>query len=694
MTARVRALMLVAAAAIVGADAWPFAQNTPPVQSPQTFRSGADSVIVDVSVRRGNTPVTGLTAADFELRDNGVVQQVESVDVSAVPIDLSLVVDVSGNPDRPWIDKPRTAAQAVAEVESELRNVTGLLREGDRVRLFAIDTYVQQVWPLQPAGRVPPITRLDFDGHATLYDTLAATLLQPVEPERRHVIIAATRGLDAGSLLTAAGVRAIAERSDAQLHLVMREAQADVEAGVRMFQCACMDLCRPTHRFAAPARRRLFNAIPMAGCPAPLADQPRILMPDGVELRAGAEATGGGLHMSELIRAVTLQGTFQRAFEHFRQSYILRYTLRGVPRAGWHRITVTVPRDKSLRIRARPGYGIDGGPPATTAPARSFTSAADIQNFADLIAAYAQQAYQPAAEYVARHGDIRRLLEDFDRGPNPWPVSPRREAALALELAESAVYSSQPGVRELAVRVLQRFSQLIQPAFEPDEFERTWLAANLSMLQGTIQPRMAMYFADHALARFPDDGRFHLGKAVLLDQLRHTRPAPVPFGGPRPPVTPLPSIDEVIQQYERAATFADVRGEARVRLAWLRARLGRHEEALADLSAASDDVDRGDAQLVYLKDLLEGQTLATLGRHAAAAVAFRRALTLGPSAQSARVGLMNALVATGDLAAAETLADAIQSTPRESFDPWWIVAQGEYRHYPDRLNALRRMIGR
>jgi VWFA-related protein len=53
-------------------------QDPPPQQTP-TFRTGTDLVRVDVTVldRRGN-PVTSLTAADFDVRDNGQLQAITS----------------------------------------------------------------------------------------------------------------------------------------------------------------------------------------------------------------------------------------------------------------------------------------------------------------------------------------------------------------------------------------------------------------------------------------------------------------------------------------------------------------------------------------------------------------------------------------------------------------------------------------
>ena len=64
-----RVLVLVLAMALA---AFAHAQSTP-------FRTGVDAVRVDVLVTDGNVPITGLTARDFELFDNGVAQQIDAV---------------------------------------------------------------------------------------------------------------------------------------------------------------------------------------------------------------------------------------------------------------------------------------------------------------------------------------------------------------------------------------------------------------------------------------------------------------------------------------------------------------------------------------------------------------------------------------------------------------------------------------
>src|SRR5436189_4058397 len=63
----------------------------------KSFSSGTLAVSVDVLVTEGRNPVAGLTAADFELRDDGVLQTIDVVDTSAVPINAVLALDTSGS---------------------------------------------------------------------------------------------------------------------------------------------------------------------------------------------------------------------------------------------------------------------------------------------------------------------------------------------------------------------------------------------------------------------------------------------------------------------------------------------------------------------------------------------------------------------------------------------------------------------
>jgi VWFA-related protein len=675
---------LTVAVALTTTAVWLNAQGGSPPAPPQTFRSSTDLVTVDVSVRRGNTPVTGLTAADFDLRDSGVRQKIESVEVAAVPIDLSIVVDVSGDPRRPW-KMPPPIEQMAASVEKDARELTRLLREGDRVRLLALDTYVQPLWSLQPAATLTPLRHLEFNGHASLYNTLATLLLQPAELTRRHVIVLNSIGRDTISAINAVGVRAIAEQSDAQMHLVMREVEADIEITLLELQCGLMQICAPTARFWRAAPRRLFSAISIK------ADAPRVLTPDGLELRAAARATGGGWYQGVGISEPTLLNTFEKAFEDFRQSYILRYRPEGVRREGWHPLTVSVPRDKSLRIRARPGYGVDDAPAATTAPpAAPVTPSTELATLDEFASAYGQGAYTAVALSLRRVADPSRLIADFDRGDNPWPASPRREAMFALELAEAGMFSDHPVARRRATELLERFGGLIRHPLWPDDFERAWLLAQIAMLQATLRPSDTMPFVERALARFPDEPRFLLARAIVADQhwpfFNDVAVTPIK----RATMTPE-HVATVTAHFEAAAVFPSTRAEAAVRFGWFLHRLGRSEEAVAKIAEAAG-VERVDRDVAYLRDLLLGHVLTSLDRTDQALTAYRRALSLVPGAQSARVATMNTLLLQGNRSEAEAMAEALQSAPGTVFDPWWLYWQGDYRHHPQAMAAARRMI--
>ncbi|HSC29157.1 MAG TPA: VWA domain-containing protein [Vicinamibacterales bacterium] len=633
--------------------------QTPPAQ---TFRTGIELVIVDVSVRDHSRAVTGLRAEDFVLTDNGVRQRIESVEATAVPIDLTLVVDLSGNPAGVWNTRP-SLARTTAAIQAEVSEVAKMLRPDDRIRLLAIDTRVQQVWAMQPVASLPAITRLEIDGMAALYDTLAAALLQPVEPARRHVVIARTKGLDTISSIDAGAVRAIAERSDALLHVVAMETALDNDMALRGFQCQFMGFCWPTRRSWTPFEHRLFGPVHQ-------------MLPDGEALAGGAEATGGVLHKAAMLSVPTLTSTFRTVFDDFRSSYVLRYTPREVPAGGWHTIEVRVPGFRSYIVRSRRGYLVEEPAPA---PAPAVIPKIP-RTLGELTTAYGREAYRQVMAGLREARDPERLLRDFERAGNPWPAAPRREAAFALEVAEPAIFSTRRETRETVYEFLSRFSRLVRHPLEPDLFERYWHFTLLTLLEGSIRPAAAEAFVERALERFPDEPRFVLSRAIVTDQRWATR-----VEGPVTGADGLPTpahVEAVRSRYAAAIALRDTAIEANIRLAWFLHRIERHDDALAHLSAGGAQ-PIADPTLRYLRQLFLGHVLGALGRHDEAMEAYRGALGVVPGAQSPRVALMNALVMRGDHAGAEALAQQVQLDASDDLDPWWMYWQGQYR-----LNSL------
>jgi hypothetical protein len=64
----------------------------------------------------------------------------------------------------------------------------------------------------------------------------------------------------------------------------------------------------------------------------------------------------GANQASATMNTNLLDEPFLKALDDFRSSYVVRYNLTGVPRPGWHAVTVTVPKGKNYVIRTRSGY--------------------------------------------------------------------------------------------------------------------------------------------------------------------------------------------------------------------------------------------------------------------------------------------------------------------------------------------------
>lgn len=286
-------------------------------QDRPVFRSAIDLVTVDVSVRSGNAPVAGLKAADFVLHDNGVRQEISMLDVEALPIDLTLVLDTSGS-----------MAGMIDALRGYVKNVQPLLRDDDLLRVLTVAADVRQMFAFHAPGADILPGELAVGGSTSIYDGIIAALIHPRRGDRRHLAIAITDGIDTNSALSTASLNDLSRHTDSVLHVVLLKDP---------------DPDNPARQFRMPHNTRRIWSVPQPGTF------------DYWPLKEVVANTGGQLDVT-YAKAGGVPSLVKNVLDKFRTSYVLRYRPAGVTRDGWHTVEVKVPKWNELEIRARKGY--------------------------------------------------------------------------------------------------------------------------------------------------------------------------------------------------------------------------------------------------------------------------------------------------------------------------------------------------
>lgn len=271
--------------------------GTPPGHEPQEhsaprFFISTQAVRVDVSVRRSDHPVTGLQAADFDVRDDGVPQDVELIGYEELPLDLALVLDTSGSVKGARLRHLIDAAEAVFDG----------VKLGDRVALLAFsDTVYLQITPTEDIERVRrAVGGLKAGGMTALLDATYASLALATAPGRRVAVILFTDGIDTNSTRIASVVLEACKHSDVTIYAVAATGdQLD---------------------------KRFLQSV--------------------------ADATGGRVFF-ENDRA--LRAAFLALLTGMKNRYLLSYRPTGVDHPGWHQVTVRL-KSGNAEVTSRPGY--------------------------------------------------------------------------------------------------------------------------------------------------------------------------------------------------------------------------------------------------------------------------------------------------------------------------------------------------
>jgi len=257
-----------------------------------TFSSRVDAVRVDVLVKDRGQIVRGLEPRDFEVRDEGVLQEVDLVRLEQVPLNVTLGFDVSESVNGERLEHLLSAGNTL------LARLSG----EDRAALL---TFSHAVRLRQELTRdIPRVRRALEDvipaGQTSLVDGTSAAIALSGSDVGRSLLILFSDGVDTSSFLSPDIVLQSARRADV------------VAYGVAI-------------------RSRISPTF----------------------LKELGSLTGGSV--IEIESTKDLSQTFLGILDEFRERYLLSYSPRGVPTTGWHRLAVRV-KGRRATVSARAGY--------------------------------------------------------------------------------------------------------------------------------------------------------------------------------------------------------------------------------------------------------------------------------------------------------------------------------------------------
>ncbi len=278
-------LLSVALAAIAGVAALR-GQDSP------IFSSRVQAVLVDVLVTRGGKPVPGLRASDFEVKDNGVVQQVQLIETDNLPINAVLALDTSAS----------TAGPRLADVTAASRALLDGLRPIDRAGLITFSNLVSPRVPLttNTASIRDAVRTIMPEGETAILDGIYAGLMAAQAETGRSLLVVCTDGRDTSSWLDRDELLESARRSNAVIDVV-------ATGGARRWS-VLTDL---------------------------------------------TDATGGAT--TEVASSGQIAAEFESILRDFRSRYVLTFVPANVTEGGFHRLDVRVLSGRAT-VKARPGY--------------------------------------------------------------------------------------------------------------------------------------------------------------------------------------------------------------------------------------------------------------------------------------------------------------------------------------------------
>lgn len=298
------------AAVVVDATTVPATPSAPTV-----FRATIDLVALNVVVTdQQQRFVTGLTANDFAVFEDGVQQDVSFFAATQVPLDLALLLDTSASMQ----DKMDTMQQAAS-------GFVATLRKGDRAAIFDIKDNVRIAYPLGEdlAEANKAVRDTVARGGTALYNGLYLALKEMVKQRkangdvRRQAIAVLSDGEDTASLVGYDDVMELAKQSGITIYTITLKSPFAIKQ-------------------ASMTGRRYFSQSEFA-------------------MKALAQETGARAFFPTQI--AELSGVYGSIATELANQYAIGYSPKNGRRDGaFRRVIVRVEARPEVRTRTRTGY--------------------------------------------------------------------------------------------------------------------------------------------------------------------------------------------------------------------------------------------------------------------------------------------------------------------------------------------------
>jgi VWFA-related protein len=324
-------------------------------------------ITVPVSVlNAGGQPLLGLKLEDFNLNEEGKAQQIEQVgEAEKIPLEIALLLDISGSTDPMFPLEQQTAAKFLQSV----------MKPEDRATIYAIGETPMLVQPRDTAEKSSEMIKkvAPTKGFTAFYDTVSSAakyLNKNAQPRSRKVIVTISDGEDTNSDGIKKAFAELYRSLGNKINTLTTKELRDLIYNKR-------NEVRGKEQAKVMVNLQNADTVFYSVNPAGSSFQLNKMSVFGQQtMQSFADQTGGTAFLPKFLptnlkepsqnnfnaknNELTLQNIFNQLTNELRSQYLLQYySDGGFANGKYVKLSVALKNRQGLRVRSRQGYFVE-----------------------------------------------------------------------------------------------------------------------------------------------------------------------------------------------------------------------------------------------------------------------------------------------------------------------------------------------